>query len=91
MKLDDLRFIGWIAATLTSIGFIPQIIKAFRTKSAKDIAWGMLVVTLLGLLFWLSYGLVIKNAVIIAANAFTSSTIVILILLKITYGKKDER
>ena len=89
MKLENLHFIGWLAASLTSVGFIPQIIKALKTKSTKDISWGLLFITLSGILLWLSYGVIIKNTIIISANTFTSLTLIILIFIKIAYGKNN--
>ena len=73
--------IGLIAATLTMFSFIPQIIKAIKTKSVKDVSPITLFQLSLGVVLWIIYGIHLKNAVIIMANAVTLSTLVILLYL----------
>lgn len=87
MKLGDFAFVGWIAATCTSIGFIPQIIKGFKTKKLDDVSWGMLLITFTGITCWLFYGIVRNDAIIIAANVFTNSTLILLIFMKKLYSR----
>ncbi len=91
MELSDFAFVGWIAATCTSIGFIPQIIKGFKTKKLDDVSWGMLWVTFTGITCWLFYGIVIKDVIIIVANVFTDSTLILLISMKQLYKKGGKR
>lgn len=83
--MENFRFVGWIAAVLTSTGFIPQIIKGFKTKKLHDVSWGMLLVTGTGIAMWLLYGIVLNDVIIIAANIFTLSTIILLTIMKKNY------
>lgn len=78
----DLRFIGLFAAFLTSTGFIPQIIKSLKTKQVKDIALLTLIQTATGCALWTVYGFIIRDVIVIFANAFTCSSVVFLIFLK---------
>ncbi|MBL1211339.1 SemiSWEET transporter, partial [Geminocystis sp. GBBB08] len=52
--------IGLIAGFLTTISFLPQVIKTWRSKSAQDISLGMFLSFCLGVLFWLIYGILLK-------------------------------
>lgn len=47
---------GLIAASCTTVSFIPQAIKVYQTKHTKDISLSMFVIFVLGLAFWIVYG-----------------------------------
>ena len=51
--------IGFIAATLTTIAFLPQVIKVWKSRSAKDISLGMYFLFSTGVLLWLIYGILL--------------------------------
>jgi len=86
----DFTFIGWIAATLTSTAFIPQIIKGLKSKKLYDVSTFMLVVSASGVFLWMLYGFVRKDLIIICANLFTLCTIVSLIIMKFFYRNKGD-
>jgi lactoylglutathione lyase len=65
------NIIGLTAASLTTLAFLPQVIKTWRTKSTADLSPFMFFLMCLGILFWLMYGLLIKDFPIIIANAVT--------------------
>jgi len=79
--------IGISAATLTMFSFIPQIIKVWQHKSAKDVSLITLLQLSLGVLLWIGYGTHLKDAVIIIANSITLVTLVILLYLHFKFGK----
>ena len=62
---------GLVAGVLTTISFVPQVVKTWRSKSAKDLSWSMFLLFWTGVLLWLIYGIAIDNIPIIIANAFT--------------------
>jgi len=80
-------FIGASAAVLSSLSFIPQIIKVLATKSAKDLSLVTLIQFSTGTSLWLAYGVHLKNAIIIIANAFTLINLLGLLLLYFLYRK----
>lgn len=82
--------IGMSAAVVTTASFVPQLIKAYRTKSVRDFSWIMLIVLSIGLSLWLTYGIFIKDAPIIIANGVTLSLVMVLQILKIRYNRHDE-
>ncbi|PIT86971.1 MAG: hypothetical protein COU33_00230 [Candidatus Magasanikbacteria bacterium CG10_big_fil_rev_8_21_14_0_10_43_6] len=79
--MDVVTLIGLIAATCTTIAFIPQSLKIIKTKHTKDLSLGMYSILTLGIFLWLVYGVLLKNPPIIIANAislvFCSTTLVL--------------
>ncbi len=63
--------IGFIAGTLTTISFLPQVIYVYRHRRTQDISFSMYLLFSLGVLAWLFYGLLLKSAPIIFFNAIT--------------------
>jgi len=82
--------IGLSAATLTMFAFIPQIIKVFRNKSAKDVSLMTLLQLSFGVSLWIAYGVHLKDATIIMANSVTLSTLIILLLLYFNYRRRKQ-
>ncbi|MBN2755212.1 MAG: SemiSWEET transporter [Candidatus Goldbacteria bacterium] len=81
----DIKILGLIAGFFTSIGFIPQIIKGFRTKKMKDVALWQYILTFIGIALWLIYGTIIKDLPLIAANAFSLVCVTTVLSLRIIY------
>ncbi len=83
-----ITLLGFAAGTLTTISFVPQVLKARRTKRCDDLSLTMLVVFGLGVVLWLIYGLELRASPIIAANAVTLALIGWLLHLKFRYRNK---
>ena len=79
--------IGVIAATLTSLSFIPQIARSLRTKSVKDVSPVTLYQLSSGVTLWIIYGAYRRDPIIICANALSLVTLVVLIYLYFKYGR----
>ncbi|HIH29024.1 MAG TPA: hypothetical protein HA260_04385 [Thermoplasmata archaeon] len=88
MDFDIFTFLGFAAGTVTSIGFIPQLIRGYRTKKLYDISYWMPLVLASGMLLWLFYGFVRNDIAIIAANSFGVSCNILLIGMKKWYALK---
>jgi MtN3 and saliva related transmembrane protein len=67
----DMTWTGYVAATLTTVAFLPQAIKALRTRDTRSISLGMYVVFTVGVAFWLVYGFVLDSWPMILANTVT--------------------
>lgn len=78
-------FLGFVAGTLTTVSFVPQAHKAWRSKRCDDLSWGMLLVFSGGVLLWLLYGLLLGSAPIIVANAVTLALLLAIISMKARY------
>ena len=63
--------IGTIAATLTTISFLPQVIKILKTKKTEDISLMMYVTFTTGVGFWLAYGILLGSLPMMIANSIT--------------------
>jgi len=79
------ELLGSVAALLTMFGFVPQILKIYRTRSVADISIVMLLQFFSGVFLWLLYGLHIQNNIIIAANAISLVTLITAIGLYVKY------
>ncbi len=77
--------IGFLAATLTTISFLPQVIKVWRTKSTQDISLGMFLIFSCGILLWLIYGILIQDWAIFLANFITLILASIILFFKLKY------
>ena len=83
--MDTTILIGYMAGTLTTISFLPQVIRSWKTKSTHDISFAMLSLFGLGMLLWATYGFWIESPPIILANVITFGLIIILLAMKIRY------
>lgn len=77
--------LGMIAGTLTTLAFIPQVVKTWNSKSTQDISYGMFILFSLGVLLWLVYGIVLGALPIIISNAVTLALASIILGLKFRY------
>lgn len=69
--MNGITLLGLLAGTLTTISFMPQVIKTWTTKSTQDISLGMFITFCSGIFLWLVYGLFIQNLPVILTNAVT--------------------
>ena len=79
------KLIGVIAAGLTSFAFIPQVLKMYTTRSAKDISLVTLIQLSLGVSLWIIYGMYLKDCIIILANTVTLLTLLSALFLYYKY------
>lgn len=79
---------GLAAGAITVSGFVPQIIQGYRTKHLRDLSYMMNGLLAFGMGMWLVYGLARKDAAIIVANIAGITFNVMLILMKLYYGRK---
>ena len=83
--INDIVF---VAGTLTTISFLPQVHKAWRTKRCDDLSLTMLLAFALGISLWLVYGFILRAAPIIATNAVTLALVLTLISFKTRYQRE---
>ncbi|TGK35441.1 hypothetical protein EHQ12_07560 [Leptospira gomenensis] len=86
--MDSVTFLGYVASLLTTISFLPQVIRVVMGGSTKDISRNMYVVFIVGVVFWLIYGFLIRDFPIILANIFTLLFTSIILFFKL---KNDRR
>lgn len=85
MKTDGVTLVGLIAATLTTISFVPQVLRTWRLKETRDISLWMFVLFALGIFLWMVYGFLIGDLPVIAANIVTLFLVMIILFFKLKY------
>ena len=80
-----INYIGFFAAFCTTISFLPQVIKVYKTKSTKDISLYMFLIFTIGTFCWLIYGIIESSLPIIIANTITLILSAIILLYKIKF------
>ena len=78
--------IGLTGAALTTFSFLPQTIKAIRTKHTKDLSMPMLIMLICGVSCWVTYGILILDIPLIAANSVSFLLMVTLYFVKRKFG-----
>jgi MtN3 and saliva related transmembrane protein len=78
--------IGLLAATCTTGSFLPQVIRAWRTRSTRDVSALMFVLLVTGNALWLLYGILIGDLPLVIANLITITLVAIILALKLRYG-----
>ncbi|HEY6862265.1 MAG TPA: SemiSWEET transporter [Burkholderiales bacterium] len=81
-----LNVLGFAAGVLTTVAFVPQVIKLRRTRSARDISLGMYTVFTSGVALWLVYGIALGSMPIVVANVFTLALALAVLAMKVRYG-----
>ena len=78
--------IGILAGICTTISFVPQALKVYKTKDTKSLSLGMFLIFLLGISLWLTYGIILHNTPITIANSITMPMAIYIIIMKIKHG-----
>jgi len=78
--------IGLLAATCTTLSFLPQVIKIVKTKKTSDISLLMYVILTTGILLWALYGLLTMDLPVLLANSITFILALVVLILKIKHG-----
>lgn len=78
--------LGFVAGFLTTLAFLPQVIKVIKTKKTEDISLVMYIIFTVGVALWLVYGIMLLSLPIIIANSLTLALASIILVMKIIYG-----
>lgn len=78
--------IGLSAATCTTVSFLPQVVKAWRSRSTRDVSTGMFALLVTGNSLWLLYGVLIADLPLVVANLITLGLVTAILALKLRYG-----
>jgi MtN3 and saliva related transmembrane protein len=85
--LPPIDFLGFVAGFLTTFAVLPQVIRVYRLKSAREISILFTTCLLTGILGWLVYGIVLKNVPLIVWNAIGAVMTSLLLASKLKYGR----
>ena len=87
MEKFNVEFFGYIAAVLTTLAFLPQLIKTVKSKKAEDVSLTTLIMFLTGVGSWIIYGFKINSKPILIANIITFGLNLLILIFKINYTK----
>ena len=79
--------LGFVAGALVTFSIFPQLIRVFKLRSAREISALFTTMLLLGLIFWLAYGILLGLAPVIVWNAIGAVLVALLIYAKLKYGR----
>ncbi len=85
-RLDYTTILGLAAALLSTFAGVPQLVKAWRTRSTGDLSLAFLLLALGGCALWLIYGFLLRSLPIVAANAVGLSVLGMTLYFKLRYG-----
>jgi MtN3 and saliva related transmembrane protein len=88
MALVSMNAVGSVAAVCTTASFVPQLMRVWQRKSARDISLSMFLLFSLGVACWLVYGIGIRSGPVIAANAMTLVLALAILALKVRYDRR---
>ena len=86
MDITALEIFGLIAGAITSMSFIPQLLKGYRTKKLDDLSYFMPIILAIGMTLWFTYGFLIEAIAVMIANAFGIFCCLFLIFMKKFYS-----
>jgi MtN3 and saliva related transmembrane protein len=75
--------VGYCAATMTTVAFVPQVLQALRTKDLSSVSLAMYVTFCIGIALWLVYGLMLHAWPVVIANVFTLGLAGVVLALKV--------
>ena len=84
----NIEFFGYFAAILTTVAFLPQLVKTLKTKKADDVSLVTLIMFICGVGFWIIYGHAISSLPILIANIITFLLNSTILISKIYYARK---
>ena len=83
--MELVSILGLIGGVLTTISFLPPVIRVWKTRSTKDLSLSMFLLFVLGVFFWLLYGIFKHEWPLIIANLTTLSLACVILFFKIKY------
>ncbi|MEO8209645.1 MAG: SemiSWEET transporter [bacterium] len=84
--MNTTLIIGLIAASLTTFAFLPQSIRAIKTRHTKDLSLPMLIMFEVGVVIWIVYGSLISDIPLLFANIVSFIFVSVTLFMKIKYG-----
>jgi MtN3 and saliva related transmembrane protein len=86
--IASIELLGYTAAVLTTVAFVPQVVLVYKTKDTDSISLLMFLIFSFGLFCWMIYGVVLNQLPIILANALTIFLSLYILYMKITEKRR---
>lgn len=84
-----IEIIGFIAAACTTFAFVPQVIRVWRTRSARDISLAMYGILVVGTSLWIVYGVRIRSLPLVLANAVSLMLVITVLAGKLRFDRAE--
>jgi MtN3 and saliva related transmembrane protein len=84
-------FLGLSAGFLTSVAVLPQVVRTWKRKQARDISIWQPLILISGMSLWFAYGVMLGDTPLIAANLFSIACYLLLLVMKIVYDWRERR
>ena len=81
--MDPVELVGLLAGVLTTSAFVPQALQTWRTRSARDVNLGLIVLLVVGNSLWFAYGALVGSWGLVAANIVTVPLCVLILWVKL--------
>jgi MtN3 and saliva related transmembrane protein len=91
MSAELVESTGLLAGFLTTLAYVPQVLKVWRTRTARDISLIMFLLMNIGIALWLIYGLLIGSPGLIAANLVTLGLTAAVLAAKLKFDRPLSR
>ena len=85
------EILGLVAGAITTGSFVPQVVRVYKIRSAREISLFFTILFLVGDLLWMSYGIYLKDLPIVLWNIMGASLACALMIAKFKYGKVAQR
>lgn len=83
----NVEIVGIAAGALSCTTFLPQVVKTYKSKSAKGVSLLMFIIAAVSTFLWLVYGILINSFSLIFTNAIVVSLSLVMLFLKVKYRK----
>ena len=86
--MDWIEYVGHLGAFMSSVTFIPQVYKVWKTKGVNDLSLTMILIIFSSTIVWLVYAVALMLWPVILANSIVCFPSILLLVFKLTYSKK---
>ena len=83
--MNTTTIVGFFAGLLTTVSFLPQVLKTWKSRSTSDLSMGMLSIFSLGVMCWLVYGFLLQESPMIFWNSVTLILVLVILILKLKF------
>lgn len=83
MSIDPVELLGFVAGACSTLAFVPQVLRVWKTRSARDISYGMYFIFLSGNVLWFAYGVSTHAIPLIVCNVVTILLSAAVVVMKV--------
>jgi len=89
--MDQFIVIGLVAGLITTLGYVPQVIRGYRSGSMEDVSLYMPLVLMVGMSLWMIYGIILEDIPIILWNTVSVILNAVIISMKLRCDRQKKR